>query len=424
MWFFRSQPPVSERTVVDYGADPTGAKDSSAAFNAAAKAFSVVRVPAGSYRIDQAIRLVHPGTVVTGDGRSTTLLFVHSKDLTRFGSPWDQSGVIIANQSGDGPIIRDLSIRFDNDLAPASRRDILHNPPAINWNGVARGTVSHVRISRAYVGILCPGNAGGITLEDVECSSLRAGLYMPGDTFDSVKITRWHQWWFDFGKEHIALASDNEGYALQIHACDDLHVSDSLFFCDEVSVTGGFGAFSNCDFDNSATLSIRPVKDFCVWSFTGCFFSNAGGSAAQQVSIVPSGIDTGNSAEVNFVGCSFGTTDLKALGSPLIEVRGVRARDDQLSVNFAGCNFRWFDNGAQWPLIRFSNAFFSLSASRFFPMDRGRQAYSVIEALDGCRGALAGVLAYDWGVPSRLFIASDTESIIAKAGNVLPGYAV
>lgn len=65
--------------VVDYGADPTGVTDSSAAIQAALDAKACVLFPNGSYRIETGLNVTADGATIIGDG-STILNFITGLD--------------------------------------------------------------------------------------------------------------------------------------------------------------------------------------------------------------------------------------------------------------------------------------------------------------------------------------------------------
>ncbi|MGH4029495.1 glycosyl hydrolase family 28-related protein [Actinomycetota bacterium Odt1-20B] len=96
--------------VLDHGADPTGARDSAPAINRALAAAGragggTVLVPAGTYRVDDVIRIAHDGVVLRGAGSGRTTLRA-TKNLTeligvygsRYGgdkSSWSWAGGLI-----------------------------------------------------------------------------------------------------------------------------------------------------------------------------------------------------------------------------------------------------------------------------------------------------------------------------------------
>lgn len=59
--------------VLDFGADPTGSADSSAAIQAAVTASSDVVIPAGTYKISSTISLPNRNTRISGSGKLTTV---------------------------------------------------------------------------------------------------------------------------------------------------------------------------------------------------------------------------------------------------------------------------------------------------------------------------------------------------------------
>ncbi len=66
-------------SVLDHGADPTGASDSTdaiqAAIDAVAPTGGEVYLPAGSYRVDDVLLVTAPGTLIRGDGAGATFLW-------------------------------------------------------------------------------------------------------------------------------------------------------------------------------------------------------------------------------------------------------------------------------------------------------------------------------------------------------------
>lgn len=62
-------------SVLDFGADPTGVNDSTAAFNAALVASLKVYAPAGRYLINGIVRMKRDGSSLFGDGWGSTVLF-------------------------------------------------------------------------------------------------------------------------------------------------------------------------------------------------------------------------------------------------------------------------------------------------------------------------------------------------------------
>lgn len=84
--------PSPTLSVIDQGADPTGASDSTAAIQATIDALSTggtVRLPAGHYRVDGELTVRHDGVVVTGDGPDATFVhFTKAQDQSHRAGLW------------------------------------------------------------------------------------------------------------------------------------------------------------------------------------------------------------------------------------------------------------------------------------------------------------------------------------------------
>jgi len=101
---------LAERvSVLDFGADPTGTADSTAAFNEALLASMRVHIPAGSYRIDGTIRINRTGVTLSGDGMGNTYLFGKSGSTSPVLDI--ESDGWAANVSYPGPRISDIVLR-------------------------------------------------------------------------------------------------------------------------------------------------------------------------------------------------------------------------------------------------------------------------------------------------------------------------
>lgn len=98
--------------VLDYGADPTGAADSTAAIIAALAAGGsncAIYLPTGTYKVTSQILVSHDRVHIYGDGAyATTIQFVPTANSTVF--KFEQAGTTI-NQGS----VRDLAIRSDDN---------------------------------------------------------------------------------------------------------------------------------------------------------------------------------------------------------------------------------------------------------------------------------------------------------------------
>jgi hypothetical protein len=79
-------------SVLDFGADPTGVADSTAAFNAAATASNTVYIPDGTYSISNV--LFRGGEQFVGESRIGTILQVNTNDTGAFYNDWTTSFVV------------------------------------------------------------------------------------------------------------------------------------------------------------------------------------------------------------------------------------------------------------------------------------------------------------------------------------------
>jgi hypothetical protein len=81
--------------VLDFGADPTGVADSTAAFNAAIVASQTVYVPSGTYKVDTISLPIGSGTglIILGENKETTILQALNTNSPIF----DSAGVFAAN---------------------------------------------------------------------------------------------------------------------------------------------------------------------------------------------------------------------------------------------------------------------------------------------------------------------------------------
>ena len=113
--------------VLDFGADPTGVADSSAAINAAAAVvasgdspgFKAVYLPTGTYRVNHQINLT-ACQAFYGDSRGSSVLMVDQAF-----SPTHTAGIFITAAFFDtGPVLRDFGITFAQPLDQGSRRQL------------------------------------------------------------------------------------------------------------------------------------------------------------------------------------------------------------------------------------------------------------------------------------------------------------
>ncbi len=185
-------PSVANRRIVnilDFGADPTGATDSTAAINLAYTVgtnanqslsgynpLPCVYVPAGNYTISNAIKLPSENGCLFGDGRTVSILNVSSATFNL-----SAQGVVVVPTNGGatGPIIRDIGIQFTQPDV-SSRASIVAFPPGIYMQNGGRPVIERVRIGGGSYCIDARGNTGGAFYNDVECGALVSGMLLGG----------------------------------------------------------------------------------------------------------------------------------------------------------------------------------------------------------------------------------------------------
>ena len=273
--------------VIDYGADPTGVMDSSAAINAAAAQIGAngyhktVYLPTGSYLITQQITLTSPQGLV-GDTRGSSLLLVDQ----RF-SP-TASSVILLTTTGvpGGPVLRDFGINFAQPLDQGFRSNFktlaAGGTSGPGGTGVAypwavasasdnmRVQIVRVRISGAWDGITSNNHNTEFWLDDIEMGALDCGLSLgegaAGAILDFNHIGAYHFWAFGLGNTSQALwnvFSDGQTISMRVGTAG-IAIRDFASFVGRLVVTSdaNVGTFNlqiaDCRMDgDQATITVN-----------------------------------------------------------------------------------------------------------------------------------------------------------------------
>ena len=114
----------SRYSVLNYGADPQGQNDSTAAFHSAIEAAiggGIVWVPEGLYRIDGVLRIEHSNIVLAGEGSDKSRL-----RFTKDTSMTDQSSIIFS-----GTVIQGMEEMIVQDISSRSKEAYIENPEAL-----------------------------------------------------------------------------------------------------------------------------------------------------------------------------------------------------------------------------------------------------------------------------------------------------
>jgi len=209
--------------VLDYGADPTGATDSTVAIRAAVATGRTVYVPVGMYRATDVIALQR-GQIMYGDGRLQSMLRVNSTSFNL-----GALGVVQMYQGEPSSQLIDIGIGFVQPQVTA-RASLVTFPPAIYAQGAARGKIVRVRIEGAHVGIDARRNTV-LTIEDFECGAISKGMIWgsltSGDGNGAKDFNHWAkvQFWpfgFPSGTDLGTLYNDATTVAAELGEIDGL----------------------------------------------------------------------------------------------------------------------------------------------------------------------------------------------------------
>ena len=261
--------------VMDYGADNTGAADSTAAFQAALATGKTVYIPArgaGLYRINGALRCTTSGQIIFGDGKGRSINQVDTAfNLSAMGV-W----VVAVPGNVPGPQFRDFGVNF---IQPDtnSRGSLIAYPPAFYAENEARGTWHGIKVNAAQICIDLRQNAGGSSVIDCELCAFDKHIAIDG-SLDSIMIvnTRFENDLLTANQTSIYYEAATTG--ISTGRCDDLHVNGCIFICgtqiNSFVGTGSlpgttFGEITNCDFDT--LLGIEMFGGFL--NLSGCSFT-------------------------------------------------------------------------------------------------------------------------------------------------------
>jgi hypothetical protein len=224
-----------------WGADPTGAVDSTAAIR---RAFSksayagndnsglpgaCVHLAAGTYKISGPIVLPAFNGCIFGDGRANTFLDVSS-------ATFDMSApgvLVLPNNSGAfASEIHDIAISFTQPET-RSRAMIFHFPPAIDGPNAGRARIERVLISGADTCMDMRGNDGGAFIDDVECGALSYGMRWDG-ALDAVHIQNFHVWNFGLSGGLMSIYGDGHNVCMEVGRIDGLLASNISCFLNNI----------------------------------------------------------------------------------------------------------------------------------------------------------------------------------------------
>lgn len=249
--------------VLDYGADPTGVADSSAAFAAAIATAKAIFVPKGIYKASFSLGT---GQIIYGEG---------VKDQTFIKPPAGATYVIRVDATSVTKQycqIRDLQIY--NPDAVANCVGILFKATDVNtisdWH-----TVSNIYITNFDRGIEVLGRQIWSSYYNVECVNCRIGMNVSTDTttpsFNQNTFIQFRT--ASCTEEGVKIVGQNT--TLGFYTCD----------------------FELCNTANTIGKAAFYIEDCDQPSFIGCYWENNGGGAA-----VDSSNPANNSVGIKFAG--------------------------------------------------------------------------------------------------------------------------
>jgi len=278
--------------VLDFGADPTNATNSTAAFIAAIATNKSVYVPKGSYRITDLLAL-NLRQRMYGDGRSVSQLMVYHNSFNL-----SALGVVQLGTSETAAALRDIGLVFSQP--DAARGSLVAFPPAIYAQNAGRFVIERVRITGPCMTALdARGNTGGSYIAMFEVCAMEYGMRWEGAA-DAVHISDYHFWPFGLTSAMLAVYGDGVTYAAEFGKIDGLvcngfvSLSGKVRFLHSASSTQGWYEITNMAMDYEyATIQV----DDCNWLHIANWYSTKSGSASNPPSLK---VDSGRVNVVNF----------------------------------------------------------------------------------------------------------------------------
>ena len=274
-------------SVKDFGAVGDGVTDDTAAIQAAIDTQKSVYVPAGTYRLSNAVGCYYAGQIIYGDGRTKSVFLA---DDINYSFNLSATAVLVFTPSEPGTSLRDIGIQFVQPVT-STRANLVQYPPAIYAQNCPRFSMYQCRITNGMTGIDMRQNSGGATIDGLEMSCYNYGVRIDG-SLDSVRIIRLQYWPFDIvGTANESIFFDVSNRGVESGRCDDLKIEDCLFINGGIqlsllsTVSGTtFGVCSNTDFDNTGSVNMAGGQ----MSFVNCYWTI--GNASYQAIVATGGI--------------------------------------------------------------------------------------------------------------------------------------
>ena len=274
-------------SVKDFGAVGDGVTDDTAAIQAAIDTQKSVYVPAGTYRLSDAVGCYYAGQIIYGDGRTKSVFLA---DDINYSFNLSATAVLVLTPNEPGTSLRDIGIQFVQPVT-STRSSLVQYPPAIYAQNCPRFSMYQCRITNGMTGIDMRQNSGGATIDGLEMSCYNYGVRIDG-SLDSVRIIRLQYWPFDIvGTANESIFFDSSNRGVESGRCDDLKIEDCLFInggiqLSLISTASGttFGVCSNTDFDSFGSVNMAGGQ----MSFVNCYWTI--GNANYQPIVITGGI--------------------------------------------------------------------------------------------------------------------------------------
>lgn len=308
---------AQEWNVIDYGADPTGVADSTAAFNLATRSTTTwaatlqkkIRVPAGTYKINGTV-YVRKGQHLCGDGEGSTKINCASAtgEVFVLGAGYI-SGVLTSDAGGEPVTISGISTSGGNASYGVIR------------SYAAGYTISNIFMTSPGVGIdLANSSDGKINNVTVDQALTGVNLSSATNIVFSNSIIYSPNYGISIGNTVSDVTFNNVTIEYPVYSGVITQTGTSAINC----TFNGCNMFLNAQ---SATFTgfIYSRATSVDMNLIGCTFKNAYGYSINQ--------GAGTSFKLNVIGCVFDGTKSAAGYTQSTTAKGIYKADGELTIN-------------------------------------------------------------------------------------------
>jgi len=408
--------------VLAYGADATGAADSTTAIQNAINTGMNVYFPPGTYKVTNALTTLVTSTSQTiyGAGRTNSVIKVDaaSFNMSALGVFSVIANSSISGQQGQAPaIFRDLGVAFVQPDT-STRGSLNQYPPAIYVNAAPRIQVSDLRFTAGWNGIYFVGNCGGWTINNLESSCFNYNVYISGDV-DTDLIDGLRCWPFGLTANQTSVFSGGACVGIYVTQCDGLLLHNSMFICGLGMYIPGYAPdppsiyITSTGFDTYSGIQINMG----TLEATNCYFSLVPTSNVQAL------YASGNTV-VNLTNCLV-LTGPTSTTYPAIDIAS--GAGNATDVTLANCTFDMgiTDSNVVRAQIGSGGASSLIMTGNFFNHSAGVSTVNpVVHVYGGPRISFVGNRITDRGSvsPSGVFLQIDQDDYHIITSNVGPGW--